>query len=61
MSYQLVFGYKSGETRHLAEPNGYDTLCGLNREDWSIARNAELRTDIDAPFLCKRCRAVVLR
>lgn len=44
---------------HFSEQGDYLTLCGRNREGWTASGPADLRTDLDDPGLCKRCRDAI--
>lgn len=56
---RLVASYNSEHVQHFAEKGEADTLCGRNRENWMDMRPADLTTDLDSAYTCKRCARVV--
>ncbi len=56
---ELVASYNDnsqyGGTQHFSEHGDYRTLCGRNRENWMVLRKADLTSDIENAWTCKRC------
>jgi hypothetical protein len=56
----VPYGNAYGQN-HFSDKGEYLTYCGRNREAWSVVRDAELKTDLDSPYTCQRCRKAFLK
>lgn len=53
---QIIVPYGNANAQnHFAEQGEEYTYCGRKCYGWSVVRDAELKTDIDSPYTCKRC------
>lgn len=58
---ELVCSYNSPlDTQHFSYKGEYLTICGLNRENYMILREADLKQDLDSAYTCKRCAKKIL-
>jgi hypothetical protein len=59
---EIVIPYGNAYAQnHLVQHLEERTLCGRERYGWSVVRKADLTTDLESPYTCKRCAKQVVK